>query len=105
MEQNHNNEETWREELAQLAKGLSHPHRVRIIEILVDLPAEDRCMVNSIVDQLPISQSTVSQHLKTLKESGWIWGKIDGSRTCYCLTEGVFDRYRKLIDKLNKNED
>ncbi len=88
------------EQLADLAKGLSHPHRLRIIKILAKLPSENQCMVNSIVDQLPIAQSTVSQHLKILKETGWIEGKIDGSRVCYCIKKDVFNKYIMELERL-----
>lgn len=88
------------DQLAELAKGLSHPHRLRIIKILAKLPSENQCMVNSIVDQLPIAQSTVSQHLKILKETGWIEGKIDGSRVCYCIKKDVFNKYITELERL-----
>ncbi|ODS50287.1 MAG: ArsR family transcriptional regulator [Halanaerobium sp. 4-GBenrich] len=89
-------------ELADLAKGLSHPHRLKIVKILAELPAKNQCMVSSIVDQLPIAQSTVSQHLKILKETGWIEGRIDGSRVCYCIKEDVFAIYTKELEQLFK---
>lgn len=93
--------DNWQERLAQLAKALGHPHRIRIIEILANLPTDNQCMVGSIVDQLPVSQSTVSQHLKVLKEAGWIKGRIDGPRVCYCLEEDIFKEYRNLLDEFN----
>ncbi|GAB6137719.1 ArsR/SmtB family transcription factor [Halanaerobaculum tunisiense] len=104
MAQPDNQNDIWQEDLAQLSKALGHPYRVKIIQILANLPADNRCIVSSIVDQLPISQSTVSQHLKILKESGWIKGRIDGPRVCYCLQEGIFERYRKLINKVEKRK-
>lgn len=90
------------DELAELARGLSHPHRLRIIKILAELPSENQCMVSSIVDQLPIAQSTVSQHLKILKDTGWIEGRIDGPRVCYCIKEEVFSKYIVQLDRLFK---
>ncbi|PUU92280.1 MAG: ArsR family transcriptional regulator [Halanaerobium sp.] len=90
------------EQLAELARGLSHPHRLKIIKILAELPADNQCMVSSIVDQLPIAQSTVSQHLKILKETGWIEGRIDGPRVCYCINEEVFSKYIEKLDQLFK---
>jgi|SRR6056297_1021268 len=89
-------------QLAELARGLSHPHRLRIIKILADLPSDNQCMVSSLVDQLPIAQSTVSQHLKVLKETGWIEGRIDGPRVCYCIKEDVFSKYIVELDYLFK---
>ncbi|PTW00162.1 ArsR family transcriptional regulator [Halanaerobium saccharolyticum] len=88
------------EQLAELARGLSHPHRLRIIKILAELPADNQCMVSSIVDQLPIAQSTVSQHLKILKETGWIEGRIDGPRVCYCINEEVYAEYTAELEHL-----
>ena len=90
-------------EFAELSKALGHPHRIKIIKFLAELKAEGRCnqcMVGNIVDLLPIAQSTVSQHLKILKDSGWIEGRIDGPRVCYCLREDIFDYYKKMIDKI-----
>ena len=68
--------------LADLAKALSHPGRIRILQILAQ---ERSCICGDIVDRMPFSQSTVSQHLKELKRVGLITGEIDGPRTCYCL--------------------
>jgi len=88
------------DQLAELARGLSHPHRLRILKILAELPAKNQCMVSSIVDQLPIAQSTVSQHLKILKETGWIEGRIDGPRVCYCINEEVYAEYIAELEHL-----
>lgn len=91
------------EEIARLSNALSHPHRLRIIKILADLAADgncSQCMVGNIVDKLPIAQSTVSQHLKILKESGWIVGRIDGPRVCYCLKENILKDYKTKLDQL-----
>lgn len=88
--------------LADFARGLSHPHRLKIIKILAGLSEENKCMVSSIVDQLPIAQSTVSQHLKILKETGWIEGRIDGPRVCYCIKEDVFAKYKSELEGLFK---
>ena len=102
MEEDKNKKDT-RKELAQLSKALSHPYRVQIIEILSNLPSDNQCMVSSLVDQLPIAQSTVSQHLKILKEAGWIKGRIEGPKICYCLEENIFEYYQQLIDSLQNN--
>ncbi len=93
-----------KEEFAELSKALGHPHRLEIIKILADLPTNSQCMVSNIVDQLPISQSTVSQHLKILKEAGWIEGRIEGPRVCYCLKDDVFKKYIKLLLELKGND-
>ena len=70
--------------LAKYAKALSHPARVAILKLLIQKQA---CICGDIVDELPLSQSTVSQHLKELKEAGLIKGDIDGAKVCYCIDE------------------
>ena len=66
------------------AKALAHPARVAILQLLIKKQA---CVCGDIVDELPLSQSTVSQHLKELKEAGLIKGDIDGAKICYCIDE------------------
>jgi ArsR family transcriptional regulator len=85
------------EELAKLARALGHPHRIAIMRLL---HCCNTCICGDIVDRLPIAQSTVSQHLKKLKEAGWIQGEIEGPRTCYCINPQVFERFRNLINSL-----
>jgi DNA-binding transcriptional ArsR family regulator len=73
--------------LAAIAKALAHPAR---IEILTILAKQDSCMCGDIVETLPLSQSTVSQHLSELKSARLIKGTIDGPKVCYCLdAEGI----------------
>ena len=84
-------------ELATLFKALSHPARVAIIEYLLSV---DTCICGDIVDELPLSQSTVSQHLKELKEAGLIEGEITGVKTCYCINEVNWKKIGKLFDGL-----
>ena len=67
-------------ELALLAKAIGHPARVRILRLLL---SRDACYCGQIVDELPLAQATVSQHLKVLKEAGLITGEIEGLRICY----------------------
>jgi len=67
--------------LAEVAKALGHPGRLEILRIL----AGRACICGDIVDRMPLSQSTVSQHLKELKKVGLIRGEIEGPRICYCL--------------------
>jgi ArsR family transcriptional regulator len=85
------------EELAALAKALGHPARVQIVRMLVRRQA---CVCGDIVDVLPLAQSTVSQHLKVLKESGLIRGEIDGPRTCYCIEPRALRRLKALMGSL-----
>ena len=68
--------------LAGIAKALGHPARVAILKYIAQ---KNACICGDIVDELPLSQSTVSQHLKALKHAGLIRGEIDGPRVCYCL--------------------
>jgi ArsR family transcriptional regulator len=83
--------------LAALAKALGHPHRIAILRFL---KACDACVCGGIVDHLPIAQSTVSQHLKKLKEAGWILGEVEGPRTCYCINPHALRTFRDLLDRL-----
>jgi DNA-binding transcriptional ArsR family regulator len=68
--------------LAKYAKALAHPARIAILQFLAK---KQSCMCGDIVEELPLSQSTVSQHLKELKEAGLITGEIDGAKVCYCI--------------------
>ncbi len=81
-------------ELATLAKALGHPARVQIVRFLL---SRDSCMCGDIVEHLPLAQSTVSQHLKMLKEAGLIRGTIDGPRVCYCVETKVLKRLKELV--------
>lgn len=83
--------------LAQLAKALAHPARVAILRLLI---RQEGCIVGDIVGELPLAQSTVSQHLKQLKDAGLIRGEIDGPRTCYCVEPGAVALLKALIERL-----
>lgn len=82
------------DELAALAKALGHPARVQILRLLVRRTA---CVCGDIVDELPLAQSTVSQHLKVLKEAGLIRGEVDGPRVCYCVEPRTLRRLKALV--------
>ena len=69
-------------ELAMLAKALGHPARIAILEYLMRV---DTCICGDIVNELPLAQPTVSQHLKELKNAGLIKGNIEGTAICYCI--------------------
>ncbi len=84
-------------ELALLAKALGHPARVQILRLLL---AREACFCGEIVDQLPLAQATVSQHLKVLKDAGLIQGEIDGLRTCYCASRERLAELRVLVGGL-----
>lgn len=85
------------EELAVLSKALGHPARVQIVRLLA---RRATCVCGDIVDELPLSQSTVSQHLKVLKEAQIVKGEIDGPKVCYCLNPQTLRRLRALISSL-----
>jgi ArsR family transcriptional regulator len=76
-----------------MAKALGHPARIAILRTL----AGRACVCGEIVDVLPLAQSTVSQHLKVLKEAGWITGAIDGPRTCYALNRAAIEELRLVL--------
>jgi ArsR family transcriptional regulator len=84
-------------ELAALAKALGHPVRVQIMRLLV---RREACICGDIVDELPLAQSTVSQHLKVLKASGLIRGDIDGPRVCYCVEPRALRRLKAIVGSL-----
>ena len=85
------------DELALLAKAVGHPARVQILRLLV---RREACVCGDIVDELPLAQSTVSQHLKVLKEAGLVRGEIDGPRVCYCVEPRVLRRLKALVGSL-----
>lgn len=85
------------EELATLAKAIGHPARVQILRIL---GRKNACICGDIVDELPLAQSTVSQHLKVLKDAGLVRGDIDGPRVCYCIEPRALRRIKALIGGL-----
>jgi ArsR family transcriptional regulator len=88
-------------ELAAMAKGLAHPMRVRILRILIERRA---CLCGELVAELPISQATVSQHLKALKEAGLVRGEIDGPRVCYCASPERLERLSQLLGIVHPNQ-
>ena len=86
--------------LARYAKALAHPARVAILRMLVQ---RQSCVCGDIVDELPIAQSTVSQHLKELKEAGLIQGEIDGPRVCYCINEAEWNAAQTALAEFFKS--
>lgn len=87
-------------DIARYTKALGHPARVAIIQLLLK---KQSCICGDIVEELPISQSTVSQHLKELKNSGLIKGEIEGTSVCYCLDPKEWLKAKNLMDELFKN--
>jgi ArsR family transcriptional regulator len=84
-------------EMAVLAKALGHPARIAILQFLIKTKS---CVCGDIVDGLPLSQSTVSQHLKELKNAGLIKGDIEGPSVCYCIDEKAWSKAKAQLDKL-----
>jgi len=85
------------EELAKLAWAVAHPARVRLLRILI---ARDACVCGELVDQMELAQSTVSQHLKILKEAGLVQGEVDGPKVCYCVNPVGLARLKQLVAAL-----
>jgi DNA-binding transcriptional ArsR family regulator len=83
--------------IAKYAKALAHPARIAILQLLIKKQA---CICGDIVDELPLSQSTVSQHLKELKEAGLIKGDIDGAKICYCIDEKEWENAKMYLVNL-----
>ena len=83
--------------LAKYAKALAHPARIAILNLLA---SKQSCICGDIVEELPLSQSTVSQHLKELKEAGLIKGDIEGAKVCYCIDEKEWKLAKAHINKL-----
>ncbi len=81
--------------IAQLCKALAHPARIAIINFLIK---KKECICSDVVNELPLSQSTVSQHLKELKNVGLITGDIDGPRVCYCIDLKKWREAKKIIN-------
>jgi len=84
-------------EIALIAKALGHPARIAILQYLSE---QKSCVCGDIVDELPLSQSTVSQHLKELKKAGLIKGEIEGPSVCYCIDAKALLQANKLLGDL-----
>jgi len=84
-------------QFAETCKALGHPARVLILKHLM---AEDRCICGRIVEVMPLAQSTVSQHLKVLKDAGLVEGEVEGAKTCYCVNKTMLSRLHATMDTL-----
>ena len=85
------------QQLAQLFKALGHPTRIKIVEHLIRI---DTCVCGEIVDIFPYSQSTISQHLKLLKEAGIVCGEVEGPRTYFCVDKNILNQFKAYINSL-----
>lgn len=83
--------------LAKYAKALGHPARVAILKLLA---GRQTCVCGDIVDELPLSQSTISQHLKELKDAGLIKGEIEGAKVCYCINDKEWKTAQAFLNQL-----
>ena len=84
--------------IATLAKALGHPARIAIVEYLMKV---DTCICGDIVNELPLAQPTVSQHLKELKNAGLIKGSIEGNTICYCIDEKAIEKLQKYFGNVS----
>ncbi len=89
------------QKIAELCKALAHPARIAIINFLIK---KKECICSDVVKELPLSQSTVSQHLKELKNAGLIKGDIDGPRVCYCIDLKKWSEAEKTISSFLSQE-
>lgn len=85
------------DELAAFAKAIGHPARVKILRILA---RQEECICGDVAAELPLAQSTVSQHLKILKTAGLIQGEIDPPRVRYCIAPWALKRFKALVREL-----
>lgn len=89
-------------QLAKLSKALAHPARIAIIDYLLKV---DTCICGDIVNELPLAQPTISQHLKELKNADLIQGNIEGNAICYCINEKALEilqtYFSNITDKIN----
>ncbi len=85
------------EKLIAMFKALGNPYRFEVMKFLVTHPG---CITGDIVAYLPIAQATVSQHLKVLREAGWIKGEISGTATSYCLHEENIAWFKSKIGNI-----
>lgn len=83
--------------MAALAKALGHPARLAILEYIID---HRTCICNDLVGELPLSQSTITQHLRELKQTGLIKGEIEGPRVNYCINEKVWNEAKDMLSSL-----
>ena len=92
------------QEMASIAQALSHPARIAILKFLAQ---RNDCICGDVVSELPLAQSTISQHLKELKKVGLIKGEIEGVKTCYCINKENINRFsenlKSLFEILNKD--
>ena len=82
--------------IAKIAKVFAHPARVAILQYI---SKQDSCICNDIVDEIGLSQPTISQHLKVINDAGLLKGNFEGKSLCYCLNTDTFERFQALLNK------
>ncbi|MFN5182618.1 MAG: ArsR/SmtB family transcription factor [Bacteroidota bacterium] len=85
--------------ISSLFKAIGHPARIAILEHLLKV---NKCICGDLVNELPLAQATISQHLKELKNAGIIKGNIEGNSICYCLDEKVIKHLEKYFSLISK---
>ncbi len=85
------------EQLSKIFKALGHPTRIKIVEHLMEM---DTCVCGQIVNIFPYSQSTISQHLKLLKEAGIVCGEVEGPKTIFCVDKQALNQVKNYMEKL-----
>ncbi len=88
--------------IANMAKAIGHPARVAILEYLMKV---DTCICGDIVNEIPLAQPTISQHLKELKNAGIIKGNVEGNSMCYCIDENTIARLQKYFATISRKLD
>jgi ArsR family transcriptional regulator, arsenate/arsenite/antimonite-responsive transcriptional repressor len=87
--------------LAELARALSHPVRAGIVRLLA---AQESCMYGDLADRLPLAKSTVSEHLRILREAGLVRGEVEGPRACYCIDAAGLNRFKALVAEMGNTD-
>lgn len=91
------NQDISEDDLGELCKALGHPARIRLIRILLD---KGECISGDLAEEFSLAQSTVSEHLRILKEAGLVKGTVDGPRRCYCVNEERLNYFKSLVEKV-----
>ena len=86
--------------MAALTKALGHPARIAILMHLINT---NSCVCGDIVEKIPLAQSTISQHLKALKDAGIIHGNVEGAKTCYCINPKVWAEMKGMLSQFFGN--
>ena len=90
------------EQIASIFKALGHPTRVKIVEHLIRI---NTCVCGDLVNIFPYAQSTISQHLKQLKEAGIVCGEVEGPKTYFCVDKSVLNQFKEYINSLSDNRE